>query len=74
MFLELAVNQSNELCSLDSHFYEGGKPKMHVLKNCLTTEDKPFKVHEFLYIVYPNIATNIASTISTFLNLITKNI
>lgn len=52
MFLELAVNENNELCSLDSHFYEEGKPKMHVLKNCNTTEDKPFKVHEFLYIVY----------------------
>lgn len=52
MFLELAVNNNNELCSLDSHFYEDGKPKMHVLKNCLTTEDKPFRVHEFLYIVY----------------------
>lgn len=52
MFLELAVNENNELCSLDSHFYEDGKPKMHVLKNCLTTEDKAFKVHEFLYIVY----------------------
>ncbi len=52
MFLELAVNDNNELCSLDSHFYEDGKPKMHVLKNCLTTEDKSFRVHEFLYIVY----------------------
>jgi hypothetical protein len=52
MFLELAVNDNNELCSLDSHFYEEGKPKMHVLKNCCTTEDKPFRVHEFLYIVY----------------------
>lgn len=52
MFLELAVNDNNELCSLDSHFYEDGKPKMHVLKNCLTTEDKAFRVHEFLYIVY----------------------
>ena len=52
MFLELAVNDQNELCSLDSHFYEDGKPKMHVLKNCTTTEDKIFKVHEFLYIVY----------------------
>lgn len=52
MFLELAVNQNNELCSLDTHFYENGKPQMHVLKNCLTTEDKAFKVHEFLYIVY----------------------
>lgn len=52
MFLELAVNQNNELCSLDTHFYEKGKPQMHVLKNCCTTEDKAFKIHEFLYIVY----------------------
>lgn len=51
MFLELAVNDKNELCSLDSHFYEEGKPKMHVLKNCLSTEDKAFRVHQFLYIV-----------------------
>lgn len=51
MFLELAVNENNELCSLDSHFYEDGKPHMHVLKNCLTTDDKPFRVHQFLYIV-----------------------
>lgn len=52
MFLELAVNDNNELCSLDSHFYEDGTPKMHVLKNCLVTEDVAFRVHEFLYIVY----------------------
>lgn len=51
MFLELAVNDNNELCSLDSHFYEECKPQMHPLKNCLTTEDKVFKVHEFLHIV-----------------------
>lgn len=51
MFLDLAVNERNELCSQDSHFYEEGKPKMHVLKNCLTTEDKPFRVHQFLHIV-----------------------
>ena len=51
MFLELAVNENNELCSLDSHFYEDGKPQMHPLRNCLTTEDKVFKVHEFLHIV-----------------------
>lgn len=52
MFLELAVNDNNELCSLDSHFYESGKPKMHVLKDCTTSEDRVFRVHEFLYIVY----------------------
>lgn len=52
MFLELAVNDKNELCSLDSHFYENEKPKLHPLKNCNTTEDKVFRVHEFLYIVY----------------------
>lgn len=52
MFLELAVNEKNELCSLDSHFYEDGKPKMHVLKDCTTDEDRIFRVHQFLHIVY----------------------
>ena len=51
MFLELTVNDKNELCSLDSHFYEDGKPKMRPLRNCLVTEDKVFRVHEFLHIV-----------------------
>lgn len=52
MFLELAVNEKNELCSMDSHFYENEKPKLHPLKNCTVVEDKVFRVHEFLYIVY----------------------
>lgn len=52
MFLELAVNDNNELCSLDSHFYEEGKPKMHVLKDCTTSEDRVFRVHQFLHITY----------------------
>lgn len=51
MFLELAVNDNNELCSLDSHFYEEGKPRMRPLMNCLTTESKVFRVHEFLMTV-----------------------
>ena len=33
MFLELGVNENNQLCSLDSHFYDQGKPKMKVFKN-----------------------------------------
>lgn len=52
MFLDLAVNDNNELCSIDAHFYESGKPQMHVLKDCTTNQDRVFRVHEFLYIVY----------------------
>lgn len=51
MFLELAVNDNNELCSYDSHFYDNGKPKLKVFRNCCTTGDRAFRVHEFLYIV-----------------------
>lgn len=52
MFLDLAVNENNELCSMDAHFYEHGKPKMHVLKNSNSSTDKVYRVHEFLYVVY----------------------
>ena len=51
-FLELGVNDNNELCSIDSHFYDQGKPKMKVFKNTCTAEDKAFRVHEFMYILY----------------------
>lgn len=52
MFLELAVNDNNELCSLDSHYYDKDKPQMKVFKNPTIAEDKPFRVHEFMYILY----------------------
>lgn len=51
MFLELAVNDNNELCTLDSHFYDNEKPKLKVFKNCCTNDDRAFRVHEFLYIL-----------------------
>jgi len=52
MFLELGVNENNQLCSLDSHFYDQGKPKMKVFKNPTISEDRAFRVHEFLYVLY----------------------
>lgn len=52
MFLELAVNEKNELCSLDSHFYDKEKPKMKVFKNVDPNVDKAFRVHEFMYVLY----------------------
>lgn len=51
-FLEFAVNDHNELCSLDSHFYDNAKPVMKPFKNTCVNEDRAFRVHEFFYIMY----------------------
>lgn len=51
-FLEFAVNDNNELCSLDSHFYDKAKPVMKPFKNTCVNEDRAFRVHEFFYIMY----------------------
>ena len=51
-FLEFAVNDHNELCSLDSHFYDNAKPVMKPFKNTSVNEDRAFRVHEFFYIMY----------------------
>lgn len=51
-FLEFAVNDKNELCSLDSHFYDKEKPVMKPFKNTCVAEDRAFRVHEWFYIMY----------------------
>lgn len=51
-FLEFAVNDENELCSLDSHFYDKEKPVMRPFKNTCVAEDRAFRVHEWFYIMY----------------------
>lgn len=52
MFLELGVNENNQLCTLDSHYYDTEKPQMKPFMNCCIAEERPFRVHEFLYILY----------------------
>lgn len=52
MFLELAVNDLNQLCSLDSHYYDKEKPQLKPFMNCCIAEERPFRVHEFLYILF----------------------
>lgn len=52
MFLELCVNNNNELCSYDSHYYDNGDRKMNVFKNTCTTEDKAWRIHSFMYILH----------------------
>lgn len=52
MFLELAVNDQNQLCSLDSHFYDKEKPKMKPFLNTCVDYGVPFRVHGFMYILY----------------------
>ena len=52
IILEFAVNDNNELCSLDSHFYDKAKPVMKPFKNTCVNEDRAFRVHEFFYIMY----------------------
>lgn len=51
-FLEFAVNDQNQLCSLDSHFYDKKAPTMKPFMNTCTEENRPFRVHEFMYILY----------------------
>lgn len=51
MFLELSVNEKNELCSYDSHFYDNDKPQLKVLRNCNSIECSVFRVHDFLFAV-----------------------
>lgn len=52
MFLEFAVNDNNELCSYDTHYYDNGKPSMKVFKNTCSSEDKAWRVHEYMYVLY----------------------
>ncbi len=50
MFLELRVNNKNQLCTLDSHFYDDGTPVLKPYMNCCVAEEQVFRVHEVLYI------------------------
>lgn len=52
MFLEFCVNDNNELCSYDAHYYDKGPAKMKVFKNTCITEDKAWRVHEYMYVLY----------------------
>lgn len=51
MLKDLAVNDKNELCSLDTHFYDKGEPKMTPFLNTCLEEAKPWKISEFVYVV-----------------------
>lgn len=52
MFLEFAVNDNNELCSYDAHFYDKGDPQMKVFKNTCSSEDIAWRVHQYMYVLY----------------------
>lgn len=51
MFRDFTVDENNRLCTYDSHFYDKEKPALKPFMNCLTTDEKPFRVHEFFYIM-----------------------
>lgn len=50
-FRSFAVDEYNRLCSRDSHFYDNEKPVLKPFMNCCVAEEKPFRVHEFFYIM-----------------------
>lgn len=52
MFLEFQVNDNNELCSLDSHYYDKEKPRYKPFYNCNVTDGRVWRVHEFMYVLY----------------------
>lgn len=49
---DLVVNEKNELCSLDTHFYDNEKPILKPFIDVHSTDNKPFKVNDFFYIMY----------------------
>lgn len=53
-FLDIGVNEKNQLCSVDRHFYdaEEGTPKMKPFVNPNSKEGKVFRVHEFFSFLY----------------------
>lgn len=51
-FLEMVVNEKNELCMNDTHFFDEKKlPLRPIIKPC-GTGDTIWRVHEFLYFCY----------------------
>lgn len=49
MFLEFCVNDNNQLCSLDSHFYDSEKPQMRPFINTCKTTGEAWRIEEYMY-------------------------
>lgn len=51
-FLDFAVNDNNQLCSWDRHYYDNGKPKLKVFEDTRYTDGRAFRVHYFMLVMY----------------------
>ena len=51
-FLDLAVNDKNQLCSIDRHFYDKGEPVLKPFLDTSRTDGKTFRVHDFFRFLY----------------------
>lgn len=52
MFLDWAVNDKNELCSRDSHFYDKGVAELKPLVSPRSKSGEIWRVHSFLYVIH----------------------